>query len=283
MRSALPMVLAVATVCVALPSQAQADNPLVGEGAELYDELRFEEALQVLSAALIRPGNTTSDEMTIYRLLAFTYLALGRNEEAEGAYRRLLVLEPEFTPGNDVSPRFREFLDSVKARWEAEGRPGTAVAPASPVEIEHVSPPQGDRNEPVRLSARLVDPDRRVASLVLAYRQGTNDVFRRLDTEEVDGEYVATIPGDDVRPPLVEYYFEALDDGGLPVAARGDVAAPLRIAVEAPSSGSVFTKWWFWTAAVVVVGGAVTAAVLLSRGGGNESQGTLVIGVSDMP
>ncbi|MBO6935115.1 MAG: tetratricopeptide repeat protein [Deltaproteobacteria bacterium] len=269
-------------LATAAPASAQRDNPLIQEGADQYDELRYEEALQTLSAALVRAGNTDQQRARIYTFLAFTYLSLGREAEAEGAYRSLLAIVPAFEPDASVSPRFREFFSGVRDRWEAEGRPGSA--PPSPATIEHTSPPQADPGESVELRASLDDPSGRIVSVVLAYRQGTSDVYRRLDTQLVEGEYVATIPGDDVAPPLVEYYFEGLDANNLPVASRGDVAAPLRIAVEGEGDSGIVGKWWFWTIlGVVVVGGAVTTAVLLTRddGGPSETQGTFVISIGE--
>ncbi len=283
-RSFLPGVVIVAIWCSGIGPAAVAEaqrNPLIRQGEEQYDELRYEEALQTLSAALVRRGNTQQDRARIYELLAFTYLALGRQEEAEGAYRFLLAINPDYQ-ASDLSPRMQQFLDGVKQRWEAEGRPGVATNPPATVSIAHTSPAQADPGEDVPLTATVEDPDGRTNQLVLAYRQGTNDVFQRLDcTPGVDG-WSATIPGDDVQPPLVEYYFEALDANNLPIAARGDVAAPLRIAVEGEGEGGVATKWWFWTIiGVAVVGGAVTAGVLASRGGGGGGtpQGTLIINV----
>jgi len=279
LRVGLAAAIAVAIALLVAPGEAQAQgegNPLIAQGAQQYDELRFEEALQTLSAALVRAGNTREQQATIYRLLAVTYRALAREDEAAGADRQLLSLRPDFEPGSDASPRFRQFFARVREQWEAEGRPG--APPPAPVEIEHRSPPQADRNEPITLSARVDDPGGRLASLVLAYRQGSEAVFQRLDTEFRNGEYVAVIPADDVSPPLVEYYFEGLDATGLPVAGRGDVAAPLRVAVPAPSS-SIFTQWWFWVGAAVLVGGAVTAGILLAGDGGGQEQGTLIINV----
>ena len=272
-----------ATLALSAPAFAQRDNPLIQEGAEQYDELRYEEALQTLSAALVRSGNTRQQQSRIYELLAFTYLSLGREAEAEGAYRSLLGLEPSFQPGAEVSPRFREFFAGVEQRWIAEGRPGGA--PPAPASIRHASPAQADPGESVDLRASLDDPSGRIVSVVLAYRQGTSDVFRRLDTTRDGEDFLATIPGDDVAPPLVEYYFEGLDGDGLPVASRGDVAAPLRIAVEAPGQGGIATKWWFWTIlGAVVIGGAVTTAILLTRDDGpgpGEMPGTFVISIGE--
>ena len=274
------VLLIASSFVVTLPAtmgSAQRDNPLIAEGSELYDELRYEEALQTLSAALVRAGNSAQQQARIYELLAFTYLSLQREAEAEGAFRSLLALHPDFQVDAGVSPRFRQFFGAVTERWVGEGRPGRP--PPTPATIRHTSPAQADPGDSVELRASLDDPSGRIRSVVLAYRQGTSDVYRRLDTQEVDGEFVATIPGDDVAPPLVEYYFEGLDADNLPVASRGDVAAPLRIAVEGEGN-SILRKWWFWTAAALVVGGAVTAAVLLTRDNG-PAQGTFVISLGE--
>lgn len=259
-------------------STASAQNPLIERGMGEYDEVRFEEALQTLSAALVRTGNTPSEQQQIYRYLALTYLALGRQEEASGAWRALLGLAPTTETGSEMSPRFRTFFDGVRAQWEADGRPGTA--PARPVSIAHRSPPQADRGTSVTLEATIDDPDRRAASLVLAYRQGSSAVFRRVDcTRNAEGAFTATIPGNDVSPPLVEYYFEAVDAAGLPLASRGDVAAPLRIAVPAPGR-PIEEEPAFWgilAGSAVAVGLAIGLGVFFGTQSSGTSQGTLVI------
>ena len=264
------------SVLAAAPAAAQ--NPLIARGEQEYAELRFEEALQTLSAALVRAGNSRAEQATIYRLLAFTYLALQREEEAAGAYRQLLTIDPDYQPGSDVAPRFREFFERVRAQWEAEGRPGTGPPP--PVEIRHRSPAEAERGEAVELTAEVQDPAGRLDRLVLAYRQGTEAVFERLDTTRGARAFTATIPGEAVAPPLVEYYFEALDGTGLPIAARGDVAAPLRIAVPEPGGGNVLEEWWFWTIiGVVVVGGVVAGIVIADQLSNQVQTGTLVINI----
>lgn len=265
----------------ALAQRGGGGNPLIERGVSEYDELRFEEALQTLSAALVRTGNTREQQAQIYRYLALTYLALDREEEAAGAWRSMLAIDPEHQADADLSPRFREFFQGVRQQWEAEGRPGQP--PPAAVTIQHRSPPQAGRGEAVDLSAQVDDPSGRVAGLVLAYRQGTSAVFRRVDTTRAGADFVATIPADDVSPPLVEYYFEAVDANGLPVASRGDVAAPLRIAVPAPG-GDVTGEAWFWIAiggGAAVVAGAIILGVVLGSQGGAQGQGTLVITIND--
>lgn len=276
-------VLGLALGASLVTTTALAQNPLIERGIGEYDEVRFEEALQTLSAALVRAGNTSAEQQQIYRYLALTYLALGRQEEASGAWRTLLGLAPDTQAGSDMSPRFRTFFEGVHTQWEADGRPGQA--PARPVAIAHRSPPQADRGTQVTLEATVEDPDHRAASLVLAYRQGTSAVFRRVDCDRgSDGTYTATIPGNDVSPPLVEYYFEAVDASGLPLASRGDVAAPLRIAVPAPST-PIEEEPAFWgilAGSAVAVGLAIGLGVFFGTQGGGPGtqQGTLVITIN---
>lgn len=261
--------------------RAETTQSIIQRGQTEYDDLRFQEALQTFSAALVRAGNTPSDLARIYRYLALTYLALDRREEAEGAYRSLLGLMPDTVPGSDMSPRFREFFTQVRERWEAAGRPG--LPPPAPVNIAHRSPPEAEREHEVALTATVEDRDHRVASLFLAYRQGTSAVFQRLQmSRDADGTFSATIPASDVAPPLVEYYFEAVDAGGLPVAGRGDVAAPLRIAVPAPG-GDITSEPGFWIAigggALALIGGAIAIGVVLSNQA--PANGTLVFTIDD--
>jgi len=270
----LSLALVLGAALVVLPAGVQAQGAggtstaeIIERGQAEYEDLRFQEALQTFSAALIRTGNTPADLARIYRYLALTYLSLDRREEAEGAYRSLLGLMPDTVPGSDMSPRFREFFTQVRARWETDGMPG--LPPPAPVNIAHRSPPQAERGTSVTLTATLEDPDGRARSLVLAYRQGTNAVFQRLEcTRGEDGGFTATIPASAVTPPLVEYYFEAIDAGGLPLAGRGDVAAPLRIAVPAPG-GDVTAEPGFWIAigggAAVLIAGAIIIGVVVSN------------------
>ena len=67
-------------LCLAAPtSHAQRRGDLVARGEKLVDDLRFEEALEVLSAALLRAGQDQVRRARVYELLGYTYLALGRN------------------------------------------------------------------------------------------------------------------------------------------------------------------------------------------------------------
>jgi tetratricopeptide (TPR) repeat protein len=282
--------VALSSLLAGAPALAQSgQRNLIQIGQRQYDELHYEEAVQTLSAAIIRPGNSPQDELRIYEMLAYSYQALQRNDEAEGAWRLVLARDPERQPSQDISPRVQQFFTRARERWEGEGRPGVVrpasttggtatpvAAPLTEVRIEHRSPPQQQRGRPVALTANVVDPGNRHSRLVLAYRHNNSGIFRRIDARvDPAGGYAVTLPGDAVRPPLVEYYFEAVDGTGVPVQARGDAFAPLRIAV--PEPGGI--PWWVWVGGGVLVAGAVTGIVIGVVSASGSQPATLNINV----
>jgi hypothetical protein len=257
---ALLTALHAASLSAALPAfaqggRAQAPQDLVQRGRALFDDQQYEESIQSLSAALVRPNNTKAQKLEIYRLLALNYITLNRKEESEGAVRGLLALQPDYALPASESPRFRDFFAAAKAKWEAEGRPGLVKeteAPPAPVSMTHNSPAQAGRRTQLDLTATLVDPQHRVVSVKLFYRHGSNGKFDEADAD-VDADHVrASIPPEAVVPTLVEYYLQGFDKGGLPIVSRGDAEAPLRVAVPEPAAG--------WILPVAIGGGVLVAA-----------------------
>ncbi len=231
---------------------------LIQKGQAQFEEQQYEESIQTLSAALLRPSNTPAQQVEIYRLLALDYITLGRKDEAENAVRGLLVQQPEYEIPAKESPRFRDFFAQARAKWEAEGRPGIVKEEPTqkPVVLKHGSPTQVEAGTTVDLRARLDDPDGRTGSVKLYYRSGSKGDFADA-LAEVDAAAVhATIPAAAIKPPLVDYYFEVLDGSGSVIASRGDASSPLRIAVpEASSKG--------WVLPVAIGGGVLGAAAIV--------------------
>jgi hypothetical protein len=116
------------------------------------------------------------------------------------------------------------------------------------------------------LTGTVKDPEARVDKLVLHYRTGSSGKFSTGNVSFSIRKFTAEIPAEAVEPPLVEYYLEALDEAGLPVASRGDATSPLRIAV--PDESSWYASPWFWVpVGAVVVAGIVVAAVVATQSG----------------
>ncbi len=248
---------------------------LLATGKSLFEDQRYEESIQTLSAALLTPGASKEERIEIYRYLAYNYITLSQTDEAEAAVRGLYCIDPDFTLAATESPRFRDFFAATKKKWEDEGRPGlvTEAVPVQPVTLKHVSPAQWQKDHEIDLSGQLDDPGHRVAGVEVKYRTGSQGKFTSLAARLRNGRFRAVLPAPAVQPPLVEYYIEAQDAGGLPVALRGDASAPLRIAVPNPEAGgNLFASPWFWAGSAAVVGGVVAAILLSTKSSSSPSQ-----------
>lgn len=249
---------------------AKSVTNLIQRGAELFEDQAYEESIQTLSAALLRPGTSKQDKIEIYRLLAYNYITLRRNDEADAAVRGLLVLDEAYNLPASESPRFRDFFTATRKKWEEEGKPGKVdetkpVVVEKPVKIAHTSPAQVEPNTTIQLSATIDDPGKRVGSVQLAYRTGTKGKYVTVAGSFAAGVFRAQIPGSAVKPPLVEYYVLATDKDGLPLASRGGADTPLRIAVPEPSGGVLSSPWFWVPVGVLVVGGAVATTIFLTQ------------------
>ena len=72
----------------ATQGQAQGQpQDLIAKGQQLFEDQQYEDSVQTLSAALLRPNNTKDQKVEIYRLLALNYITLGRKDEADNAVR----------------------------------------------------------------------------------------------------------------------------------------------------------------------------------------------------
>jgi hypothetical protein len=297
MRQVAPLALAAAlhatTLGTAAPvlaqqSSARVPQDLVARGLQLFEDQRYEESIQTLSAALLRPNNTRAQKVEIHRLLALDFITLNRKDEAESAVRGLLAIEPSYALPASESPRFRDFFDATRKKWESEGRPGLARdGDVSDVAMRHASPSQIEAKTPLALTATLTDPNRRVTGVKVFYRTGSRGTFEQLDATLTGQSVRATVPASAVSPPFVEYYLEGLDKGGLPIVSRGDASAPLRVAVPDPA------KAWVLPVAIgggivgaaAIVGGLALAGVFKGKSGdggpaGNTSQVTVSVGES---
>jgi hypothetical protein len=250
-----------------MAAQPQGSLDPIQRGRDLFEDQRYEESIQSLSGALVRPNMTKEQKIEMYRLLALDHITLGDNDEAESFVRALLTLQPDYELPKSESPRFRDFFTNAKNKWEAEGKPGllTDQSAQKPVGLRHRSPLEAESKARLILTAQVDDPDHRVGSVRLFFRTGVAGKFSEETTQydPTTGTVRAIFPASAVRPPFVAYYLMARDKTGVPLAASGDADAPFRIVVPDPTPG--------WVLPVVVGGGVVgiTGIVLgaLAAGG----------------
>ncbi len=285
--------LAAAAMAMTLHARVAAagDNPLIAQGIQEYDDLMYEESVNTLSAALMRQGNTIEQQVEIYKYLGLNYMLLDKPDEAGGAFRKLLCIDEDWSfDTTTTSPKILTFFNSVKQTWIEEGKPGKAGPVEGPkVSIGHKVPDMGIKGEPIHLQITVEDPSLVVAGLFVFYKttegflavKATPSVLPTTSTV-----YMATLPGDIVAPPAVDYYMQAQDAKGQVLAVRGDADAPLRVTVPSKEGGSVAKKWWFWTiigVAVAGTAGGVAGGVIAAKkkGGSSTDPAHVSIGICE--
>jgi hypothetical protein len=274
------LALATPSVASAQGAGGGCSNDRVAQAREHYDNGEFQEAIQTLVTVIVQPGLSPSCEVRIYEILGSCYFALTRIEESVNAYRQVLIREGNHALARDLSPspRMLEFYRGVRERWVAEGRPGLRprggdpgfVTPVGPrVTLDHQPPSEPPQaNTPLNLTVSITDPGRRVGQVTLAYRPVGTSTGGRFDhaiaASAGIGEYRATVPAGAVRPPALEYYFEALDRVGTAIETRGTAALPLRLNI--PEPGRPVPAWPFILGAgIVAVAVAVVVVVVVTR------------------
>lgn len=272
------VVAPVAVAIVATPSLAWAQKvstqKLIDDAKAKFDDQQYDESIQKLSAALLRPDASKAQKIEVYRWLAYNYIVLKQDDSARTAIYALLVLDENYELPKTESPKFRDPFGKWKQQWIDEGKPGQAKeekAPA-PVTLKHLPPAEVPHDQTVVISGSIDDPEHRVAKISVFYRTGSAGKFIELPAQNELGSFKVNVPGSAVKPPILEYYVQASDKGGLAIASRGDADLPLRIAVQGESQ-SIFGTWWFWTGATAVVAGGVVATYFLTKKNDNGPNG----------
>jgi hypothetical protein len=253
---------------------AATTSALITRAQDMFDDQRYEESIQTLSGALVRPGTSTEERVAIYKLLAFNYITLGKTDEADASVRGLLVLDETYELSAKESPRFRDFFKKTREAWEGEGKPGKAAVGETPkvdkpIKLTHAPLAQVTPNTAIKIEGKIDDPDARVAKVELVFRAGGEEKWSApRPLIFAMGAFRGDIKDTEVLPPFVEYYILALDKDGLPLAGRGDVDAPLRVVVPDDEGGSVVESPWFWIPiGVTVAAGAILTGVLVANAG----------------
>jgi hypothetical protein len=160
MRFALALLgfLAFAT---SLSGRASATEPTgtLAAAEAAYLEIDFEGTRQACSDALATGKNDPKDTLRLYTLLALSASALGDEEAARDAFRRVIAVEPEARLDQSLSPKIRAPYLEVRGELTARGELPKLEA--------HLS------RRAQHLLLELTDPAAVAASLDVAFRTGS--------------------------------------------------------------------------------------------------------------
>lgn len=259
---------------MALAGVARADPPDLVAAERAEAEASFEEAHAAAERAHAAGGLTRAELTRLLRVLAISAAALGRAEEAEAVFTRLLAIEPGFALDARLGPRAQAPFFRARGFWQAQPAPAGIELSAT-----------ATAGQPARVAVRARDPMRLAKRLVIAFRYDPKSPFGTVEPDAGTGAALAP------RPPgaeaaALECFAQALDEHGSVLFEAGDPAAPRvfraaaaplaparpapakpRPPLAPPASGpSLLQSPVFWAVAgAIVVGAAATTVLVATR------------------
>jgi hypothetical protein len=225
-----------------------ASNPYLDDGATLFSRMLYEEAAEKLRRATEVTTSTPAERRKAFDLLARTYVALGKTNEAGRAFRALLADDAAAPMPQDASPSIRRLFLAAKEELYPKGRAVLRRLPA-----------QG-----ALLRFELVDPWSEVAQLEL-HESGANGTWTSSTLKP--GELNSV----DLKPGTQRGFVVAQSADGRSLGTLGTLEEPVVFALEPPppapplaqadvagQSAPPKSRWPIWTAgAAAVVFGAI--------------------------
>lgn len=235
-------------------ARAQTGNPDIDRGIALYNDLEYEEAEVVLSKALSKPNLSVQEVTEGYKYLGLTYVALGRDDDARAAFRKLLETDPRYELPRTENPKAIDLFDEVKKSMP--------LPPGAVRMTQSASPSSPRRSQPVVVTIGVVDQDGRHSRVMVYHRVKGQRSYSAIKAQAGGaGRYAATISGTFIEPPAIEYYVVAEDAEGRALAQEGTPQEPLLLLVDRRTveTTPVYGHWWFWAS----IGGLLLAGTLV--------------------
>jgi tetratricopeptide (TPR) repeat protein len=247
----LPIQVLVVSALFLFSSGALAKNVFISEAKDQLVNLRYENALKTLGAALKKPNNTRQDLLDIYRLRGVCLASMGQNEQAIEAFARFLSIEPAYSYPNKTSPRLTAPLEQARKR----------IGGGIRVKLEPVVPEEKRNAFSFELTVEE-DPMKMCKGAVLHLRpEGPTPLSKVALNLQGKGTYTLRPPVTPELEPIFEYHVTLVDQHGGVLHELGTASRPNRLVLIteeellAAAEAEWYESWWFWT----VVGGVVVA------------------------
>ena len=243
-------------------------DPLISQASAYYGDLDFEKALGALQKAFKIPGNTRAQLVRMYHLSGLCLGSLGRYADAEDSFSRLLVLDPSFRLGTDVSPRVRKPFN----RLVQKNMPR--------LNVRLVPPAYGQLGRPLTFGAEVVaDPVGMIEGVRVFFRRGKTGKFSSVRSPlKGKGEQPVNVSSaaweGNTKEKKVYWYTVVEGASQSRLQEFGDAAHPSALEVSEKSPDEIaaagdtawYERWWVWAIIGGVAAAATTTAVVLTTG-----------------
>jgi tetratricopeptide (TPR) repeat protein len=233
-----------------LLAAAVAAVPSLDQAKSLLDEFRMQEALELLDRARAEGPYVWADHVRLEELSGIAYAYLGRADEAQAAFERLLALDPRHAVSYTLSPKVTFVFERARERWETRARPALEIS--WPAELAVGVPVPID----IEVAA---DPNKFFSRATLHYRVRGEAVFSAMDVElAAPGTRVRVLlpPTSAEKDTTLEIYLIARNSRGDEVHSWYSAKEPRDLLLRFVPPEAWYGEWWVW----VAVGGVVAAA-----------------------
>jgi hypothetical protein len=228
------------------------------EASVAYRELRLDDARIALDRALRDPSNSRARLVDIYRIKGVVEASMDQPIAAKRAFAHMLVLDPEASLSDELSPKILSTLEAARA--SLPGERGITLESAAPEEVL--------MEQPAELAIRINDTLGLVEQLQVRYRVDGGKWKRQVLSRADRG--VLKIPATSLPARAAPYSLEleavAQNAFGASLAELGPDNPGARLQVVAAlsePSKPLYEEWWLWAAVAGGVAISASAAGLL--------------------
>ncbi|HTR49728.1 MAG TPA: hypothetical protein VMJ10_03410 [Kofleriaceae bacterium] len=245
---------------------AQAIETFLARGQKLYDSQSYAAAIQALAPVTRDARATRAQRLRALELIALSEFIRGDEGAARATFERILDIDPGYQLRDTTgSPKIRGFFDKLKAQLV----PG--FDPTAGADLEHAAPTAGTAGRPLEFEVRVTRGN--VLDLVIATRRRGELAYRSTPlSPRGDNRWrVRVVPDPAQKPYVLEYYVEARDAGGAPVARIAAPDQPLEIALAAGGADvrrPWYGRWYVIAGAAALAATATAITVEATRGPG---------------
>jgi len=128
----LPVLLLLCLLCIPkATAQGTEAARLLQKGIDEYNDLEFENAIQLLERA-IRLGLPDKSKVEAYKYLGFAYIVNEEVPKAKEMFQKLLEIEPDYQLGPHASPKLSQIFNEVKSQFKPPAKTGSISVNSTP-------------------------------------------------------------------------------------------------------------------------------------------------------
>jgi len=237
------------------PVDAQTIELYLARGQKLFDEQEYAGAIQALAPVTRDARATRAQRLRALELIALAQFIKNDRAAARATFERILDIDPGYQlRDTSGSPDMRAFFDELKSQLIPN------FDPKAGADLEHAAPTAGSAGQPIELQVRVTRGN--VFDLFVATRR-RGELTYAIAPLRPRGDnrwHIRLTPPPASKPYVLEYYVEARDAGGGPIARIAAPDQPLEIALAAGATAATRRPWygrWY------VYAGAIGAAAIL--------------------